>query len=99
MANRTTFEKTQRARAKKARADAKRARRLGQEVEGYVSVGADDDDEPRTSSIEIPQDRDLTAAELMQLVEQLHTDFEAGRLTFDEFEDRKIELMAKLMDA
>ncbi len=94
-ANRTTFEKLQRDRAKKAKAEAKRQRRMGltdaphrapetttTEVDSSWEVG--DDEKP------------LSAQELLTLVEQLHAQFEAKAISFEEFEERKTELMARI---
>jgi hypothetical protein len=91
-ANRTTFEKLQRDRAKKAKADAKRQKRLDrsqgvEEVEENaepVDVTAGDTSEP------------LSAEQLLKLVEQVHSDYDSGSLTFEEFEEKKLELMERL---
>ncbi len=86
-ASRTSFAKLQRDRAKKAKAQAKRERRLEKDVEGT------DEDE----AFELPEgEEELTAEELLVLVEQLHADFEAKRIDFDEFEERKTELFARI---
>ena len=91
-ANRTTFEKLQRDRAKKAKAAAKREKRLARsqassnkpETPETAEVGAADNTEP------------LSAEELLILVEKVHADYDAGVLTFDEFEEKKLELMERL---
>lgn len=86
MAQRTSFDKLQRDRAKKAKQAAKRELRLnkdenGPEVEAPVLV---------------PEGGELTAGELLQLIEQIHRQFEAKQIDFEEFEERKADLMARL---
>ncbi len=86
-ASRTSFAKLQRDRAKKAKAAAKRERRLDKdEVETDLDEGFD-----------LPEgEEELSADELLKLVEQLHADFEAKRIDFEEFEERKTELFARI---
>ncbi|MBU6215141.1 MAG: hypothetical protein KGR17_00935 [Acidobacteria bacterium] len=87
-ASRTSFAKLQRDRAKKAKAQAKRERRLDRDGEL-----PEDGDEV----FELPEgEEELTAEELLVLVEQLHADFEAKRIDFEEFEERKTELFARI---
>lgn len=86
---RATFSKLQRERAKKAKAAAKRERRLDRTAaaseEGAVAV------------VTIPEgDGDLSAAELLDLIERVHSQLEAHEITFEEFEERKQELFARL---
>jgi len=89
-ASRTSFAKLQRDRAKKAKAQAKRERRLDKDE---LPEGLDGEDE----GFIIPDgEEELSAADLLALVEQLHADFEAKRIDFDEFEERKTELFARL---
>jgi hypothetical protein len=93
-ANRTTFEKLQRDRAKKAKAAAKRERRAGgaeprTSDDAVASPGAD---EWSVADSEEP----LSAAQLLELVEQLHQQYESKSITFDEFEERKIDLLARI---
>jgi hypothetical protein len=79
---RTSFGKLQRDRAKQANAAAKRERRLERAAaEEEVAV--------------IP-DRDISPAELLTLVEQLHKQFDDKLIDFEEFEEKKAELMARL---
>jgi hypothetical protein len=90
-ANRSTFDKMQRDRAKKARAAAKRERRQG----GKAAADA----ETETETPEAPPlttDGELTAAELLYRVEDLHRRREAGIVGLEEFELEKAELMARL---
>lgn len=94
-ANRTTFEKLQRDRAKKAKADAKRQRRMGLAEAPHPSP--DTTDAEVDSSWEVgDEQKPLSAQELLALVEQLHAQFEAKAISFEEFEERKTELMARI---
>ncbi|CAB4534944.1 unannotated protein [freshwater metagenome] len=92
-ASRTSFEKLQRDRAKKAKASAKRDKRLDKSPEDALT--RDEDDEMiELSSFsegdEIPPDQ------LLKMVADLHKQFEDEEITFEDFEDRKTELFALL---
>ena len=85
-AQRTSFEKLQRDRAKKAKAAAKREKRLdkgtdAEEIEELPPA------EPGT---------ELSAAELLRRVEDLHNAFEAKKISFEDFEEQKADLMARI---
>ena len=88
-ASRTSFAKLQRDRAKKAKAAAKRERRLTGETEV-------DTEETSTDVEALPEGEELSADQLLRLVEELHADFEAKRIDFDTFEERKMELFARI---
>lgn len=90
-AQRTSFEKLQRDRAKKAKAAIKREKRQGRADE----EGAPDE-RPDTEALLGADGRELTAAELLALVEELHRQYEAKEIEFDEFEERKVELLQRL---
>jgi hypothetical protein len=77
-----TFERRQRERAKKARADAKRERRLTK-----------DDNGPTTESA--PASPDGQEAVLTELA-SLHAQFENESVSFDDFESRRSELLSRL---
>ncbi len=83
---RTSFDKLQRERAKKAKAAGKRERRQerGNETE---------DDEIEVAPF---PDENLSAGELMQRLEVLHNRFEANSIDFDTFEEQKRELLERL---
>lgn len=82
----TTFAKQDRDRAKKAKAAEKRERREAKDAETA---------EPsETDTVEVGDD--LSAATLLRLVEELHEGFAAKRISFEDFEARKTELMEKL---
>jgi len=88
-ASRTSLAKLPRDRAQKAKAAAKRERRLdkdGELIEGDELVETEliDDGE------------ELSADQLLKLVEELHADFEAKRIDFETFEERKTELFARI---
>jgi hypothetical protein len=87
-AQRTSFEKLQRDRAKKAKQAAKREKRLDKTPE----EGAEDEElmapsEPGT---------ELSAAELLARVEEIHRLFEAKKISFEDFEEQKADLMARI---
>lgn len=87
-AQRTTFEKLQRDRAKKAKAAAKREKRLDKgppEGEEVIELEPLDDSETP-----------LSAGELLQRIEALHNKFEAKKISFEDFEEEKAELMRRL---
>jgi hypothetical protein len=79
---RTTFDKLQRERAKKAKASAKRERRLAGKSEEDVN--------------EAPAPSGDTAADLLERIERLHAQFDAKQITFEDFEERKVELFERL---
>lgn len=87
---RTSFEKLQRDRAKKAKAAAKREKRLnGPAVDDVV-------DPEEVDRLMGDEDKELSAAELLELIEKIHQQFENEDITFEEFEERKLELFARL---
>jgi hypothetical protein len=83
---RTSFDKLQRERAKRAKAASKRERRQER------SAGESEGNEP----LDIPASETLSAGELMQRLEVLHNRFEANRIDFDTFEEQKRELLERL---
>jgi hypothetical protein len=85
---RTSFTKLQRDRAKKAKAAAKRERRLERAAEARETAAADDSE----TSTEGP----ISAAELLHEIEVTHQRFEAKLMTYEEFEEKKAELLARL---
>ena len=87
---RTSFTKLQRDRAKKAKAAAKRERRLERAAEAKENAASDD--ELETSSAEGP----ISAAELLHEIEVTHQRFEAKLMTYEEFEEKKAELLSRL---
>ena len=89
---RTSFTKLQRDRAKKAKAAAKREKRLERSAEAKENAAAADDSETSTESSEGP----ISAAELLQEIEVTHQRFEAKLMTYEEYEEKKAELLSRL---
>lgn len=86
-AQRTSFEKLQRDRAKKAKAAAKREKRL--------EKGTDTEPEELAPLTSAPG-TELSAAELLARVEEIHRLFEAKKISFEDFEEQKADLMARI---
>ena len=84
--NRSSFAKRERDRAKKAKAAAKREKRL-QPTDGDV----ESDDEVAE---ERPQ---VDEGAVLAQVAALHKQFDDGDIEFEEFEEKRNELMAQLM--
>lgn len=88
---RTSFTKLQRDRAKKAKAAAKREKRLERSAEAREGASADD--------VEVtgdPGEGPISAAELLHEIEVTHQRFEAKLMTYEEFEEKKAELLSRL---
>jgi hypothetical protein len=83
---RESFDRRQRERAKKAKADAKRQRRLTKDDEGGEGEGEE------TAPAAPVVDEEKVLAQLAKL----HEAFEAERIGFDEFEEQRTELLARL---
>lgn len=79
--NQARHQKQLRERARREKADAKRQRREARQT------SAASDGQPQ---------RLVSEHEVLALLTALHDSFGDGRLDFDEFERRKIELMAQL---
>ena len=79
----------QRDRAKKARAALKREKR-----QGNVDENASAPDE--ITSLPESSDEELSPAELLHRVEDLHRRFDAKLIDFEAFEEEKAELMRRL---
>jgi hypothetical protein len=85
---RTSFSKLQRDRDKKAKAAAKRERRQ-ERSSGEAAVDV----------IDIPAadaGQELSADDLLKLIESIHQRFDAGTMSYEEFEEKKVELLARL---
>jgi hypothetical protein len=82
---RTTFDKLQRERAKKAKAAAKRERR---QEKGENEAGDD--------LLDLGAEENLTPGELLQRIESVHERYAAGQLSFEDFEEQKTELLTRL---
>jgi hypothetical protein len=86
---RTSFTKLQRDRAKKAKAAAKREKRMERAAEAKT---ASDEIDETSGDGEGP----ISAAELLHEIEVTHQRFEAKLMTYEEFEEKKAELLARL---
>ena len=93
-ASRTSFEKLQRDRAKKAKADAKRAKRQGKPIAGTerTSSSARETQAPA----EMPSSGRIGPNELLVMVEQLQSRRARKEITEEEFEELKKDLLARL---
>lgn len=89
-ASRTSFEKLQRDRAKKAKAAAKRDKRLEKSQDPEESTGEE------FSLDQVAEGQEIPADQLLKMVADLHERFENEEITFDEFEERKTELFAMI---
>ena len=86
---RTSFSKLQRDRDKKAKAAAKREKRAERSAGGgddaVVDVMVDDDGKS-----------ELSADDLLKLIESIHQRYDAGKMTLEEFEEQKVDLLGRL---
>jgi hypothetical protein len=88
---RSTFAKLQRERAKKAKAAAKREKRhdRGEDTDGIeIEDGGD-------VVVEAPRQEYRTEDTIQQL-DDLHKRFEAGSISYERFEETKLELLSRL---
>ncbi|HVF31851.1 MAG TPA: hypothetical protein VM933_02330 [Acidimicrobiales bacterium] len=81
----STFSKMQREREKKERAAAKREKRQDRSSA----------DAPETSTV-VTGEGDLSASDLVRLVEAIHKEYEDGTIDLDEFEEKKQALLARV---
>ena len=82
---RTTSDKRQRERAKQAKAAAKRERRQER------SSGGGEDTVDETDAGE-----DLATEQLLERIETLHAAYDAGELSFEDFDEQKSELFDRI---
>jgi hypothetical protein len=87
---RTSFSKLQRDRDKKAKAAAKREKRQER------AAGTGDGDEVTDVLVEDDGKSELSADDLLKLIESIHQRFDAGTMTYEEFEEQKIDLLGRL---
>ena len=88
---RTSFTKLQRDRAKKAKAAAKREKRLERAAEAREGSSGDGSDVEETNP-----EGPISAAELLREIEVTHQRFEAKLMSYEEFEEKKAELLGRL---
>jgi hypothetical protein len=91
---RTSFTKLQRDRAKKAKAAAKREKRLERAAEARTASENVDND--NVDDVETSGEGPISAAELLHEIEVTHQRFEAKLMTYEEFEEKKAELLSRL---
>ncbi len=89
---RSSFAKRQRDMAKKARAEAKRQKRLGR-GELYELEHAHRDEESVEAA---PQGPSLSNDEIMAKVEELHRRYDDGQLDLEAFDEQRATLMAQI---
>jgi hypothetical protein len=87
-AQRTSFDKLQRDRAKKAKQALKRERRQG--IEGPETTTT------TAAPAFVDPGGELSATALLELIERIHKDLDEERITFEEFEEKKADLLARL---
>ncbi len=92
-AQRTSFAKLQRDRAKKAKAAAKREERQDR-AGGVEQEGLEGPDSPEIDLGDPTEE--LSAPELLELIERIHHQFDSKQISYDEFEEKKAELLARL---
>jgi hypothetical protein len=85
---RSTFAKLQRERAKKAKAAAKREKRHDRGGEDDELVI--DEDAPATPSIQ------YNTEDTIRALDELHQRFDDKQISYDDFEERKTELLGRL---
>jgi hypothetical protein len=84
---RETFEKRQRDKARRDKAAAKRAKKVERAENGDPEAG----DETATEVTSGPSDEQTLAA-----LAALHASYDAEEISFDDFEERRSELLARL---
>jgi hypothetical protein len=87
-AQRTSFGKLERDRNKKARAAAKRERRQGR--------GSESDAAPEDSGSSGSDSNRADSSEVLEHLAAIHERFEEGAISYEELEERKAELLARL---
>ena len=90
---RSSFAKRQRDMAKKARAEAKRQKRLGRGELYELEHGRQDDDSGADTPSPAPT---LSNDEIMAKVEDLHRRYDDGQLDLETFDEQRASLMAQI---
>ncbi len=104
---RSSFAKLQRDRAKAAKKAAKLAVRQGKADSMYGPAPSSLTDEAEVEEVEeedgssvvaqlLNGKGELSAPELLQMIEVVHAKLEAGDISHEEFEDAKVEIFARL---
>jgi hypothetical protein len=79
---RTTHDKRQRERSKQEKAAAKRERRQDKGAEVDEDVASDDDD--------------ATTEQLVERIQELHAEYDAGRISFEDFDEQRAVLTDRI---
>ena len=87
-AQRTSFDKLQRDRAKKAKQALKRERRQGVDGPQTTTTAA--------APAFVDPGGELSATALLELIERIHKQLDDETISFEEFEEKKAELMSRL---
>lgn len=87
---RSSFGKLQRDRDKKAKAAAKRVRRQ----EGPDA--ADDNGTDAATGVPSEGSRQPSTADLLERIAEIHQQFDAGVISYEQFEETKADLMSRL---
>jgi hypothetical protein len=86
---RPTFAKQQRERDRKMKAGEKRERRQNKAANG------EEGDETQTETLSA-EEQEAQVASVLRAIDALHKKFDDEQISFDEFEEKKAELFAKL---
>ncbi len=86
---RSSFAKLQRERDKKAKAAAKRDRRLERDT------SPEESGEPQDASL-LEGEGELDAADLLRAIEFVHGQFDKKQISYEEFEIKRTDLLARL---
>ena len=90
---RSSFAKRQRDMAKKARAEAKRQKRLGRGELYELEHGRNNDDDGADAP---SNSQALSNDEIMAKVEDLHRRYDDGQLDLETFDEQRASLMAQI---
>lgn len=100
---RSSFAKLQRDRAKAAKKAAKQATRQNKGIDPFAALESSDtesdvdvmeDDAPVSALFE--GKGELSAPELLEMIEEIHKKRDAGLITEEDFEEAKVEIFARL---
>ncbi len=97
---RSSFAKLQRDRAKAAKKAAKQASRQNKGVDPFAALATDTDEaveaEETSVSALFEGKGELSAPELLQMIEEIHKQRESGAMSEEDFEEAKVEIFARL---
>ncbi len=96
---RSSFAKLQRDRAKAAKKAAKQAARQNKANEGFAPIVVEEEESPELSGTvaEMFEGKgELSAPELLKMIEEIHELRDTGQLSEEDFEEAKVEIFARL---